>query len=76
MSDDYHSSQINNAGQMMKEAVENLLEYIPNETVKKNFKAHLDELEKIMSESTDPCMAGKIAQNFGPFIDSLKSVSL
>lgn len=61
---------------MMKETVENLLEYIPNETVKKDFKAHLDELEQIMSKSTDSCMAGKIAQNFGPFIDALKSISL
>lgn len=61
---------------MMKKTVENLLEYIPNETVRKNFKAHLDELERLMSESTDPCMAGKIAQSFGPFINALKSVSL
>lgn len=66
------SLQINEAGQMVRAYVQVLVEAIPDETIKENLRTHLDEFDELMAKATDPCMAGKIAQTFKPFMDAMK----
>lgn len=66
------SLKINEAGQLMRAYVQVLVEAIPDETIKENLRTHVDEFVELMAKATDPCMAGKIAQNFEPFMDAIK----
>lgn len=66
------SLKINEAGQMIRAYVQVLVEAVADETIKENIRTHLDEFDEVMAKATDPCMAGKIAQTFEPFMDAMK----
>lgn len=61
---------------MIRIGVDILIEKIPNETIKEQVKARINELEDALSKATDACISGKIIQSFGPIMAAFNMMRL